>query len=127
MEKKISFHRNRNILSTGSVIDDFKNAILIDFPETKLDFEKIVYIKAAFPGSIETVKVYIFEAYNSKWFFNKFFCWTRKVVEYGSHRLLTYTVPGYSPDNPHSLAKNPEEAVETMAKLDKDYTVVKDN
>ena len=126
--KNIIFHRNKKIPSTGNVVDDFKGTILIHYPETKLDFEKTVSVKAPFPGSgIETVKVYVFEANNPEWFFDKFFCWHRRVVEYGSHRLLTYTLAGYSLDNPHGLARNPEEAVEMMAKLDKDYTVVKGN
>ena len=125
--KNIIFHRNRKLPSTGSVIDDFKVIILSHYPDTKLEFDKIVSVIRSFTGSIEAVKVYVFDANNPEWLFNKVFCWHRRVVEYGAHRLLTYTLAGYSPDNPHGLARTPEEAVDMMSKLDKDYTVVKDN
>lgn len=123
----VIFYRDRDIQS-DTVVGTFRNTILSRYPGTELYLGKTIPVKAAFPGtSIITVMVYVFEAHNPEVFFNKFFCWTRRVVEYGQHRIITYTVPGYYPDNPHGLARTPEEAVEMMAKADKDYSIVKDN
>jgi hypothetical protein len=124
----IVFTRNRAIPLTGSLVNRFRSTILLDKPETKLEFEKTVSVKASFPGSSEeTIKVYVFKAENPEWLINKFFCWIRHVNEYGKPRLLTYTIPGYYPKNDHGIPTTPEEAVKKITKLDKNYTVIKDN